>query len=225
MGIVGSDPFVSLKEKIMKFNQRFLFIIILLNFFVISVSAQDQVQKNSAKSKKKSFAQKSYRELQLSYGFMSDKFTLVQGGVTDDLRAQLQSINLNYVFQVPSRSPNFVFNYGFGLGFGMLKGKAQTFTEEVKSKSWFNFAFTPGIDYRNDYRSRIGLTMPIGFRFISLGLDDDITVRENELFSLGMGGRYVHAHSRKNSFAFSVTHYFNWRATVWDFSWQHRLGL
>ncbi len=209
----------------MKFNQMILIASILLNFSPTSIFAEDQVQKKSTKAKKKSFAQKSYREVHLSYGFMSDKFTLVQGGLTDDFRAQLQSINLNYVFQVPSRNPKYVFNYAFGLGFGNLKGSAQSFPEEVKGKSFFNFAFTPGLDFRNDYRNRIGVIAPIGFRFLSLGLAEDITVRENELFSIGLGARYVLAHSRKNSFAFSFTHYFNWRATVWDFSWQHRLGL
>jgi hypothetical protein len=160
----------------------------------------------------------------MSYGFMTDRFTLVESGAIDQIRTQLQSLNFTYVFQIPTRNPNYVFNYGFGAGLGTLKGIASNFRDEVKGKSWFNFAFTPGVDFRSDYRNRIGIIVPIGFRFINLGFEENIKVRENELFSLGLGGRYVHSITKKSSFAFSLTHYFNWKASVWDLSWQYRLG-
>lgn len=180
--------------------------------------------KTKVSTKKKSKAFKNYKELHLSYGFMTDGFTLVEAGNIDQLRALLQSLNLTYVLQVPSRNPNYVFNYGFGLGYGTLTGRAESFNEEVKNKSWFNLQFTPGLDFRADYRNRLGLTLPIGFRFIDFGFQDNTKVRENELFSIGLGGRYVHTVTKNDAFAFSITHYFNWKSSVWHFNWQRRLG-
>jgi hypothetical protein len=189
--------------------------------------AQKNIKRNPVqrKTKKKSFANRDYKEIKVSYSLMNDKFGLDLNGAKGSVRALFQGINLYYVFQKPGKNIRYLFNYGFGISYGTVKGIATPFGNEAKGQTWYMTSFVPGIDFRNDFRTRIGLFAPISFRAIDFGFEEDLKVKDDDPFSFGIGARYVNAFSLKNSFSFSVTHQVIWKATIWDLSWQYRLGL
>ncbi len=211
----------------MRFLKTLVFIFLTSNVFYNYGYGEVLENEERAKliPKQKKFASRSYKEIQLGYSLITDNFDLDLNGAKGNLRAQLQGLNLIYTNYIPSKNIKFIYSYGLGVSFGIAKGKASPFGEEAKNKTWYTALFLPGIDYRNDYRTRLGLFIPVVYRVLDFGFDENLKVQKNDPFSFGIGARYVNSISIKSSFSFSVSHQIIWASTSWDLNWQYRLGL
>ena len=198
-------------------------------------ASQQQVNKNYKKqttktSKKEvtkpaeSFASQKYKEIQFSYSLINDSFKLRSEGNLGSLRAQMQSLNFTYSFFRPGQNIKFLYNYGFSVGIGKLKGIAEPFGEEADGVTLITASFIYGIDFRNSYRTRIGVFFPLTIRNISFNLPDEIEVsKRNEPFSLGVGARYINAISARSAITLAYSYQYFWQSGTWDLSWQYRL--
>jgi hypothetical protein len=205
---------------------RFKFLkIILLIFFMGSLSIQADAKGNASKKRLYRYLTKKSFQVGMGVGFWQQEVGLYQRGATEKMNVSYKGVELNANYVKPSRK-NIHWIYGLNakVTFGQAKGLAQgAINEDFGNQNFTDFQFSPTVLYRSSLRTEFGLYFPIGYRmtFWQPPVQRDISAEDENLFYYGYGLTMITRYNLKNAIVISAAYQHNIGTARWSIGWQY----
>lgn len=153
------------------------------------------------------------------------RFVLSQEGIGADrgsgketLMMQFQGTQISGTYKKPFSNVRWVQSHSVDVGFGNTKGKGNpnSSVPDALTQPYYSLSFSPGIIYRTEPPTEIGLSLPLTYRMIQWRLEDpSLQMEKASSFAFGLSLTFGNRLTANSTLFAAFTHQINLQSTVW----------
>lgn len=161
----------------------------------------------------------SYFQLGARFELSQEYVNATRLGITLPMQMQFQGTNVAITYKKPMNNIRWVWSHSIDAGFGNVKGKgnSSSLIPDFLSQPYYEFHLSPGLVYRTEPPTEVGLSFPITYRKIvwSLG-DDTLQMDKASTTAYGVALTYANRITADTTLFASFIDQISLQSTVWS---------